>query len=345
VRSVRNVPTTILTGFFGVGKTTAIKSMLTRKPPHETWAVLINEFGEVSVDQAAIEKESISDNVIIQEIPGGCMCCMMNVPMQVGILEILRRIKPDRLLIEPTGIGHPAGILDELRGPQLSTTLNVKAVICLVDPRHALDSRIQSVNVFNDQIHLADILVASKADIADADELKFFYEWAEQIFPPKLRILEAHNGDLDLLLLDLDIEYTKAPLFPHAHGHVHTELAAKQEKIVIEPGKPHRALNQGLGYQGCGWIFSAEEVFDKEMLIDLLEPPGLSDLPKGAVIERLKGVFRVKKGWVLVDRVNSEFTLSEIAYRNDSRLEVVVSEHLKADWDELERRLMKCSIS
>ncbi|MDC0190706.1 CobW family GTP-binding protein [Rhodospirillales bacterium] len=343
--SIRKVPTTILTGFFGVGKTTAIKSMLTRKPPHEIWAVLINEFGEVSVDQAAVEKESISDNVIIQEIPGGCMCCMTNVPMEVGILEILRRVKPDRLLIEPTGIGHPAGILDELRGPQLSTSLNVKAVICLVDPRHALDSRIQSVNVFNDQIHLADILVASKADIANADELKFFYEWAEQLFPPKLRIIEARHGDLELLLLDLDIENAKAPLFPHAHGHVHRERAAKQEVIVIEQGNPHRALNQGLGYRGCGWIFSAEEVFDSEMVVDLLGPPGLLGLPKGAIIERLKGVFRVEKGWVLVNRVNGEFTLSEIAYRNDSRLEVIVSEDLKPDWDELERRLIKCSIS
>jgi len=270
---------------------------------------------------------------------------MMNVPMQVGILEILRRIKPDRLLIEPTGIGHPAGILDELRGPQLSTSLNVKAVICLVDPRHALDSRIQSVNVFNDQIHLADILVASKADMANVEELKFFYEWAEQLFPPKLRIIETRNGDLDLLLLDLDIENTKVPLFPHAHGHVHTERAAKQEMIVIEQGNPHRALNQGLGYQGCGWIFSAEEVFDPDMVVDLLGPPGLWGLPKGAIIERLKGVFRVEKGWILVNRVNGEFTLSEIAYRNDSRLEVVVSEHLKPDWDELERRLMQCSIS
>ena len=343
--SIRKVPTTIITGFFGVGKTTAIKSMLTRKPRHEIWAVLINEFGEVSVDQAAIEREAISDNVIIQEIPGGCMCCMMNVPMQIGILEILRRIKPDRLLIEPTGIGHPAGILDELRGPQLSTSLNVKAVICLVDPRHALDSRIQSVNVFNDQIHLADILVASKADMANAEELKFFYEWAEQLFPPKLRIIETRNGDLDLLLLDLDIENSKAPLFPHAHGHVHLERAAKQEMIVVEQGNPHRALNQGLGYRGCGWIFSNEEVFDPEMVVDLLGPPGLLGLPKGAIIERLKGVFRLEKGWVLVNRVNGEFTLSEIAYRNDSRLEVVVSEHLKPDWDELERRLMQCLIS
>ena len=296
--SIRKVPTTILTGFFGVGKTTAIKSMLTRKPPHEIWAVLINEFGEVSVDQVAIEKKSISDNVIIQEIPGRCMCCMMNVPMHVGILEILRRIKPDRLLIEPTGIGHPAGILDELRGPQLSTSLNVKAVICLVDPRHALDSRIQSVNVFNDQIHLADILVASKADMANADELKIFYEWAEQLFPPKLTIIEARNGDIDLLLLDLDIENTKAPLFPHAHGHVHTKIAPKQEMIVIEQGNPHRALNQGLGYQGCGWIFSAEEVFDPEMVVHLLGPPGLWGLPKGVMIERLKVVFRVEKGGV-----------------------------------------------
>ena len=80
------------------------------------------------------------------------------------------------------------------------------------------------------------------------------------------------------------------------------------------------------------------------MLIELLGPPGGGGLPKSGDIEHLKGVVRVEKGWVLVDRVNSEFTLSEIAYRNDSRLEVVISEHLKADWDELERFLMKCSI-
>jgi len=101
----------LLTGFFGVGKTTTIRSLLSRKPENESWAILINEFGEVAVDQTALEINN-ETNVTIREIPGGCICCVMNVPMREAVAEIFQRSRPDRLLIEPTGLGHPAGILD-----------------------------------------------------------------------------------------------------------------------------------------------------------------------------------------------------------------------------------------
>ncbi len=338
------VPTTLFTGFFGVGKTTAIKSLLDRKPEGERWAFLVNEFGEVAVDQAAMGSEESDQDVLIRDIPGGCMCCAMNVPMRVAITGILRRAKPDRLIIEPTGIGHPAAILDELRSPGIVEAVELKAIICLVDPRHVNDPRIQAVDVFRDQVHLADILVGSKADLASAEELEAFHEWARELYPAKLQVLEARQGDLGMDLLNFSPVETRVPLFPDAHEHEHTHGVTPHQDIQVAPGNPHRAENSGAGYHGCGWIFSSEDVFDRDGLIDLLGPPGLLGLPTDAITERLKGVFRTGKDWVLIDRARNEVTVSPIAYRNDSRVEVIVPEAVEVDWDVLEAALVKIKL-
>ncbi len=332
--TISNVPTTLFTGFFGVGKTTAIRSLLARKPEDENWAILVNEFGEVAVDQVILQDET-EQGVTIREIPGGCMCCMMNVPMRVAITEILRRAKPDRLLIEPTGLGHPAGILDELRKDDLKAVIDVGAVICFVDPRFIGDPRIENVEVFQDQVHLADILIDSKADLATKDELAHFHHWAAELFPPKLGIEQAVMGEIDMDLLDFKANDERLPLFPHLHDHAETPTPV--ELGVPEVGKPVRVENSGNGYQGCGWIFSPEDVFKQDELVDYLGPPG----PKGLEnVERLKGVFRIGAEWVLIDRTRNEISVTPIAYRRDSRLEIIIAEGESVDWGEIETALI-----
>ena len=86
------VPTNILTGFLGVGKTTTILNLLKNKPENENWAVLVNEFGEIGIDGAMMTDQG----AMIKEVPGGCMCCTAGVPMSVGITALLRQ-KPDRI--------------------------------------------------------------------------------------------------------------------------------------------------------------------------------------------------------------------------------------------------------
>lgn len=98
--------TNLITGFLGSGKTTSILHLLANKDPAEKWAVLVNEFGEVGIDGALL-----ADSGALLKIPGGCMCCVNGLPMQVGLNTLLRQGKPDRLLIEPTGLGHPKQIL------------------------------------------------------------------------------------------------------------------------------------------------------------------------------------------------------------------------------------------
>ena len=102
--------TNLIIGFLGSGKTTSILHLLANKDPAEKWAVLVNEFGEVGIDGALLA----DSGAMVKEIPGGCMCCVNGLPMQVGRNTLLRQGKPDRLLIEPTGLGHQKQILDLL---------------------------------------------------------------------------------------------------------------------------------------------------------------------------------------------------------------------------------------
>jgi G3E family GTPase len=159
------VPTNIITGFLGVGKTTAILHLLASKPDNERWAVLVNEFGEIGIDGGLIagSRESQS-GVFIREVPGGCMCCVSGLPMQMALNRLLIDSKPDRLLIEPTGLGHPQEVLESLRQPHYATVIDLRATLTLVDPRRMRDPRYTRNATFSQQIAVADVLVANKSD-------------------------------------------------------------------------------------------------------------------------------------------------------------------------------------
>ncbi len=79
--------TNLITGFLGCGKTTTIRHLLAQKPEHEKWAVLVNEFGEIGIDGALLA----DSGAVLKEIPGGCMCCVNGLPMQIGLNMLLQQ--------------------------------------------------------------------------------------------------------------------------------------------------------------------------------------------------------------------------------------------------------------
>lgn len=108
------VPTHIISGFLGAGKTTLLKQLLSQKPEHEVWAVLMNEFGQIGVDQQLLPQQQ---GYQVKELLGGCLCCSSQLPMQIALSRLLSETQPDRLFIEPTGLGHPAQLLEQLTEP------------------------------------------------------------------------------------------------------------------------------------------------------------------------------------------------------------------------------------
>ncbi|GAL32105.1 putative metal chaperone [Vibrio maritimus] len=293
------VPTNIITGFLGVGKTTAILNLLKEKPQHENWAVLVNEFGEVGIDGAMMAE----GGAMIKEVPGGCMCCTAGVPMSVGINALLRQ-KPDRLIIEPTGLGHPKQVIKTLTSEQYENYIDLRATIALVDPRNLSDERHLENNNFNDQLASAEVIIGNKVDECTAQDIDVFNDWVTDQQPAKIFHKLVKNGQLPLELLDLERREASAEAKGHAHHHDH-DHSDLEPVFELPPEKPYiRRENQGQGYFSCGWIVGEEHKFNFDELFSLF-----SDLKA----ERVKAVVNTDKGCFAFNVANRVVSVNQMS--------------------------------
>lgn len=324
---MKRIPTNIITGFLGAGKTTAILSLLARKPENEKWAILINEFGNVGVDGAILDQQG----AIVKEVPGGCMCCVAGLPMSVGINALLAQ-KPDRLLLEPTGLGHPKEIINKLTSDTYRDYIDLKATITLVDPRQFSDPIYTDNQNFQDQIALADILVANKVDQSQTDDLRAFEQYADTLTPAKAVLGHVEQGELALEWLEVERLERQASHSHHHHGH--EEDAAPLPGLELAPGQQFiRRENSGQGYRSCGWFFATDLVFDFSKLFTLF-----SNLNA----QRVKAVVNTERGCFAFNVVNRVVSVNELSLENfESRIEVIDKERLP--YDELETIL--CSLT
>ena len=316
----------LITGFLGTGKTTAILYLLKQKPAHEKWAVLVNEFGEVGIDGAIIKESGVE----VREVPGGCLCCVSGLPFQMGLNMLLAREKPDVLLIEPTGLGHPLNILQTIKSENYQEVLTVGATLCLVDPRHLLNRKYLESDVFVDQIQLADVLVANKVDLADEQAKAAFNALLAQSQPKKSTSAWLEQGQIGIELLNSEVSNERLAIHPDTHQH-----ASKDSLTIVLPlgvNEPYRRFeNKGQGYFSVGWILKEELLFSADKLRDWLN--GLS-------VERVKGIVCTDEGSLIFNM--REEVLSEMKTRelDESRIEIIDSLPLASN--EFEQQMLAC---
>jgi G3E family GTPase len=305
-RKLTNIKTNMVMGFLGAGKTTAILDLLKQKPLGEKWAVLVNEFGQVGIDGAIFA----AHGAIVREVPGGCLCCAVGLPFQVAINRLLTEVKPDRLLIEPTGLGHPKRVLDRLVGGYFEKVLDMRASICLIDPRKLSDSRYTSHETFVDQIALSDVLVANKMDLADKAAIHMFERWADESRPPKTVVAQTVQGQLDVAWLDLTRNPERQACFPDAHQ---SGLFHQAPEVTLANNDQLR-LNATDGYQSFGYVFPENTCFDHLHAI-----LSLSRLEA----ERIKGVVATNKGWFIFNAVDGRMIITESEPVNHGKIEII----------------------
>lgn len=325
------VPTNIVTGFLGVGKTTAILNLLAQKPDHERWAVLVNEFGEIGVDGTLLQGNSQETHgIYVREVPGGCMCCAAGLPMQIALNQLLQKARPQRLLIEPTGLGHPIEVLQALASPHYRDVLSLQKTVTLVDARNLSDKRYTEHPTFRQQIEIADIVVANKEDLYHDADRRALDDYLSTYAQPSAGRITTTQGKLPLSILDGSANLRVGALSEHG-GMRNSQLApnADSTEAPLPESGMLSAQNAGEGFESIGWRFSAQHVFNHQRLISFLS--GLS-------VERMKGVFITDEGVFAYNLTRDALTEMEIDECMESRVEII-SDCVEPGWEDA---IMSC---
>lgn len=224
--SKHGLPVTIITGFLGSGKTTLLNHILTNQEGLKT-AVLVNEFGEVGIDNDLLITTS-DDNMV--ELSNGCICCTINNDLLEAVYKVLERSdKIDYLVVETTGLADPLPVALTFLGTELRDLTRLDSIVTVVDAENYSLDLFNSQAAYN-QIAYGDIILLNKVDLveeADADLLEVKLRDIKE----DARILRTDHSEVPLpLILSVGLfesdkyfgEGTKADS-PKADSHSHSD--------------------------------------------------------------------------------------------------------------------------
>lgn len=303
---LKNIPTHLIAGPLGAGKTSLIRHLLAQRPATERWAVLINEFGLIGLDAALLTTDD--DGIAMGEVAGGCLCCVNGVPFQVGLSRLLRKAKPDRLLIEPSGLGHPLQLLEQLREAPWAGVLAVQEPVLVLDAMtlaagEALPESQQAT------LSSAGLLLLNKAEtLDDASKARI------QAQLPVRPLLWTRQGALPLAQLPGFAVRAEASSGLDQLPQVPATIA-QVWRSVDEPICQVQQQEQGWS---IGWRWHPSQRFE---LMQVQQ--WLSALPW----RRAKLVLQINAGWLSANALNGQaLHWQNSEWRQDSRLELIFAE-------------------
>ncbi|GFM80672.1 cobalamin biosynthesis protein CobW [Pseudomonas cichorii] len=303
---LQNIPTHVIGGPLGAGKTSLIRHLLSQKPANERWAVLINEFGQIGLDAALLAVDA--DGIALGEVAGGCLCCVNGVPFQIGLGRLLRKARPDRLFIEPSGLGHPAQLMAQLRQAPWLGVLSVQPGVMVLD---AISMAAGQPLPVTQQDALADagLVVMNKAQgIDDASRRRL----AEAL--PEHSLIWVEQGQLALAQLPGFLE--RGAVDNRAVDNLILPLSLGQLPAVWnDPNEPICLSQKSTDGWSIGWRWHPSRQFDRAKLLQWLE---------SLTWRRAKMVIHSPEGWFSANGLEgSQLEWQGSEWRQDSRLELI----------------------
>ncbi|PDT80240.1 GTP-binding protein [Sinorhizobium sp. BJ1] len=252
-------PVTVLTGYLGAGKTTLLNRILT-EPHGKRFAVIVNEFGEVGIDNDLI----VDADEEVFEMNNGCICCTVRGDL-IRIIEALmrRRERFDGILIETTGLADPAPVAQTFFvDDDVRSKTRLDSIITVVDARHLL-GEIDRAHEAQEQLAFADTIILNKIDLVTEEAITSVEERIRRI-NPTAGILRSERCNLDIASLldrkafDLDRILEVEPDFLDVeHDHGHDDHVTSFSLVEREPMDPNKFFN---------WLQKTVQAFGMDML-------------------------------------------------------------------------------
>ncbi|WJM98831.1 CobW family GTP-binding protein [Pseudomonas defluvii] len=310
---LQNIPTHVIAGPLGAGKTSLIRHLMAHRPATERWAVLINEFGQIGLDAALLS--TADDGIAMGEVAGGCLCCVNGAPFQVGLGRLLRKSRPDRLFIEPSGLGHPAQLLAQLRQPPWQGVLDVQPLVMVLDAQMLAGGQ-PLADSQQAALVEAGLLVLNKAEAVDSEKRV----WITSRLPTVL-CYWTEQGRLPL-----------------------DELLKQSTAIVDKPAVDNSALPDGTAPLGALWTSPSEPICLHHQSTDgwsigwrwhpsqLLDAQRIEGFLAGLVWRRAKLVIHSPEGWESANALEGKPLVWQSSHwRRDSRIELIFAQPQDAE--------------
>ncbi len=219
------IPTTVITGFLGAGKTTLVRHMLAHAPKGKRIALIINEFGDLGVDKdilAGCGDETCREEDMV-ELSNGCICCTVAdefIPTMQALLA--RPDKFDHIVIETSGLALPQPLIRAFNWPEIKAQVTIDGIVTVADAAALSEGRFASDEaavdaqrrmdemldhetplgeLFEDQLSVADLVVINKSDLVEASMLDKVEANIRAELRPGVGIIRARNGHVDIAAL------------------------------------------------------------------------------------------------------------------------------------------------
>lgn len=305
----------IVNGFLGSGKTTFIQNLIRQLNPLEKVVILVNEFGEVGIDGVLMAKGGLD----VVELTSGCVCCTLAPDLASQLLKIATQIRPDRVIIEPTGVASVQGLLSIVGSLRLEKYVEAVKVILLLDAAD-IEAFCGALPPFlESQIARADEVVINKCDLVSTSAVREIRKAVSKI-NSRCSVAAASFGQVSR-------DQTDTPPGPGGHkgrGGDECPRLYRHDQKLSEGVAAYQSFSRE--YQGIFDIKKLEAFF--------------YNISKDIIL-RAKGIFFCAGGWRRVDYVpSSGVTVKELEEGYEKSRVLIIGRSF--DRSRLDQGILKC---
>ena len=315
----------IVSGFLGAGKTTLIKKLLKEALQGEQVVLIENEFGEIGIDGGFLKEAGVE----ITEMNSGCICCSLVGDFASALKQVLDQYHPDRILIEPSGVGKLSDVMRAVEGATGEAGVHLNSAVAVVDAKKCKTYLKNFGEFFENQIEHAGTIILSRTGEMSEEKInqcigliRQHNEKAAIITTPwdeldGKKIMEAIEG-----AKDLEAEILKAVMEEHEHEHHHDHDG--HCCCGHDHGHGHHHADEVF----TSWGMETPDKYTKEELQNMLD--ALEDKEKYGFILRAKGMLPSENGFIHFDYVPGESEIRDGSAEYTGKICVIGSE-LKED--------------